>query len=506
MARTLMIPFVLLFLLKAVLAAIFPVFGDEAYYVFWGSHPAGGYYDLPPMIGWWLAPLLRISSHPLWIRIWNLLVPALITFGIYEWLLKSRGRAYAGLTALLFFALPLPFLTVLSFPDVPLMFFCFFSALLFHAGVTTQRSFLSPAIVMSGALFGAAFLSKYFAVFLLPAFSIWAWPIARSRAGVILSFFAGSAPFLFQHILWNERNCRANAVFNLITRQRVSEGSPLETTGVFFLHLILVSLTVTPFLRRPCRSAVGRQEGDPDRFLLLLWLIPTLVFLSTALMGRGQGLHWLLYLTPFFVAWASHHLSVRGLKGSLLFSVFLSTCLGSFFCAAFLAPERVIPPAVRNRYPFEFGVIVGAKDFVNQLKSEVQGSQALLFQSYGLASLVFYEFQRFGEGNEGRGVLVATSGSRFGRAFDFYADWKTLQGKTLSIINPGRVDAAKFRPYFTSLEETRSTFRGAGYFVVTGKDFDARKFWSERVLPELEEFYPREFSGACALKEVFRAD
>ena len=40
---------------RVLLAAWLPMTGDEAYYVTWGRHPALGYYDQPPMTGWWLA-------------------------------------------------------------------------------------------------------------------------------------------------------------------------------------------------------------------------------------------------------------------------------------------------------------------------------------------------------------------------------------------------------------------------------------------------------------------
>ncbi len=504
MARTYLIPFVLLFFLKTVLAAVFPVFGDEAYYVYWGSNPSGGFYDLPPMIGWWLAPLLKVSGHPLWIRMGSLLAPVLISFGIQEWLSKPKGREISSLGALLFFALPLPFLTVLSFPDVPLLFFSFFSALLFHAGVTRQKNFFSPVLMMAGSLFGAAFLSKYFAAFLLPAFILWAWPRSAHRAGAVLSFFAGAAPFLFQHLLWNERNCRANAIFNLVTRQRVFEGSPVETTGFLLLHLALVSFTVLPFLKwRKGRG--GERSSDPQSFFFLLWFVPVLIFLITAVLGRGQGLHWLLFLTPFFSAWAACKLERVRLRRAFLLSAFVAATLASVVSVSFLMPERFVHPEVKQRFPFEFGVITGAPEFVPQIEAQTEGSSALLFQSYGLASLVHYEFLRFGNPGRTPAFGVAMSGSRFGRVFDFTTDWAELEGKTVSIIKTGDPESAKFAPYFRSVKEGRYFFRGAAYSVLTGEGFDARKFWGERVLPELEEFYPSGFAGACRLKEVFRA-
>jgi len=44
------------------LAAAFPITGDEAYFIWWGWMPDWGFYDHPPMIGWWLAGLLTLGS------------------------------------------------------------------------------------------------------------------------------------------------------------------------------------------------------------------------------------------------------------------------------------------------------------------------------------------------------------------------------------------------------------------------------------------------------------
>ena len=40
------------------LAGALPMTGDEAYFIRWGEVPDWGYYDHPPMVGWWLALLV----------------------------------------------------------------------------------------------------------------------------------------------------------------------------------------------------------------------------------------------------------------------------------------------------------------------------------------------------------------------------------------------------------------------------------------------------------------
>ena len=60
-------------LFRLAFAALLPITGDEGYFVLWGDHPAGGYYDHPPMVGWWLAVLLPVSRVE-----WFLRLPAVV--------------------------------------------------------------------------------------------------------------------------------------------------------------------------------------------------------------------------------------------------------------------------------------------------------------------------------------------------------------------------------------------------------------------------------------------
>ena len=63
--------------LRALLSAGLPITGDEAYFAFWGVYPDWGFYDHPPMVGWWLAPLSGLSPGPLVLRLPTLLAPPL---------------------------------------------------------------------------------------------------------------------------------------------------------------------------------------------------------------------------------------------------------------------------------------------------------------------------------------------------------------------------------------------------------------------------------------------
>ena len=55
-------------LLKFAWAAYLPLTGDEVYFHLWARNPGMGYYDHPPMVGWWLSLLLWFGDGFIWTR------------------------------------------------------------------------------------------------------------------------------------------------------------------------------------------------------------------------------------------------------------------------------------------------------------------------------------------------------------------------------------------------------------------------------------------------------
>ena len=83
--RTLLIWLLALAVFRLWFAAVLPLTGDEGYFVFWGEHPAGGYYDHPPMVGWWLTGLLAVSRAEWVLRLPALVLPLILAWGSW-WL------------------------------------------------------------------------------------------------------------------------------------------------------------------------------------------------------------------------------------------------------------------------------------------------------------------------------------------------------------------------------------------------------------------------------------
>ncbi len=502
---------ILLLGLRIALSVLFPVFGDEAYYYYWGAHPAGGFYDLPPMIGWWLSPMVAVSSSPVWVRLPSFLASLAVAVGLFRLIRGDRGAHEARTAACLFFFLPLPFLALIPFPDLPLMVFSFFSAAVFFRGVRDQRRFFSASLAGAGLLWGCAFLSKYFAVFLLPAMLLWGWTRGRHRWGGIVSFALGAVPPVLQHLEWNHGHCWSNFVFNLVVRQKAFEGTVVQTTGMLILHCLLVAapvlLAFLPFAKRPEKGGVSDQtkSADLERYLFLLWAVPLGIFALTALRGRGQGLHWLLFLIPFFAGWSVLRAGERRGLWSLRIAMAMSFLFSSALIGSMAFPREVLGGFFMQRNHSEFVAITSKGAMTASFAGHLAGTKAFFIDNYSLASFFHVEFRNHPDARSLPPVNSWMTGSRFGRAFDWTVRWAELEGQEISFFRYGHGGASDLAPYFDEIVANPMAFEDVNFTVFRGKGFRAREFWLARVKPELESFYPPFLPGKCPIQEPFDA-
>ena len=136
--------FAITLLIKLWLAAYFPMTGDEAFFYQWGVFPDWGYSDHPPMVGWLLYVLNSVSSHPLSLRFFTVMLWSMIALGLVDLLRRispfQEGVAYWLGT--LFLVLPFSLLLNLVTTDTPLIFFIFLSGYCFIRGTMSELSLI----------------------------------------------------------------------------------------------------------------------------------------------------------------------------------------------------------------------------------------------------------------------------------------------------------------------------------------------------------------------------
>jgi 4-amino-4-deoxy-L-arabinose transferase-like glycosyltransferase len=175
-------------LLKIVIAAGFPITGDEAFFYQWGVRPAWGYSDHPPMVGWLLAVLHGISDAPL-----------VLFMAVSAWCyVRANASADRGV----------------------------------------------GWYALAGLFIGLAFLSKYFAVLLGMAYGVHILGWRRERWWALALMFAAALPSIAVNVVFNMTHGWTNVMFNVFNRNEGGRWN-IETPVTY---VAMVAYLLTPWL------------------------------------------------------------------------------------------------------------------------------------------------------------------------------------------------------------------------------------------------------------------
>jgi hypothetical protein len=346
------------------LAAATPITGDEAYFIEWGRHFDWGFYDHPPMIGWWLSLLLLLSDAEWWLRLPVTLQPAVLALGI-GWALPRLwpdvDRERAAWAALLVLLAPVNVWNVFITTDTPLVYFSVFSGL---AWLKAAEEDDARWYFLSGLLLAGAMLSKYFVALLGFAYLVdvalrggwkappdnlgalgsppggrrnaWGGPARFPRAWTGLAIaYACCIPALALMVWWNGGHCWVNYMFNFVTRNE-DAGLSWQTPALYGLTLAYV---LTPPLLWLLLARGGGSLTRGCRTAVTLSLVPFALFAGLSLV-KTIGLHWLLAFVPFALLPMARRLPLATLRG-----------LGLFFVG--FAAVHILAIAVVSRLPLE---------------------------------------------------------------------------------------------------------------------------------------------------------
>src|SRR3981189_40580 len=173
----------------------------------WAKHPAGGYYDHPPMVAFVIRPGTMIAGDTeLGVRLVSILLALPMSWAVFRTasILFGGWRVAATATILLNVTLMAAVGTMIVTPDAPLLVASSFVLFFLAKVLETGRGAWWLAV---GAAVGAALLSKYTALFFGPAILIWLVAVPKLRHWLISPWlYLGGlvALVLFAPvILWN---------------------------------------------------------------------------------------------------------------------------------------------------------------------------------------------------------------------------------------------------------------------------------------------------------------
>jgi 4-amino-4-deoxy-L-arabinose transferase-like glycosyltransferase len=494
---------------RLALAVWLPFTGDEAYYYYWGVHPALAYYDHPPMVGWLMAPVVSLGMSPWWLRMPALLLVFFVAWAVRR-LARSAGRERADLAALCVLLVPPELFNVLTTTDTPLVFFALASVVVMQKAVRLVQAG-GPVVnrwhLVAGALLGAAFLSKYFAVLLGLAWLVHALLAPRAHRawpGVIAAALAALPWALFN--LWgNFEHCWLNILFNVENRHdNVHFSAGLMASYLGCLLYLTSPLILWALLRHALARwrQPGARAGQGDagvRLVAWSFIVPVAVFglVSTV---RSVGLHWPLAFTPLAFALGALCLPAPALRADARYLAALSA-----LHVAALAVMAWLPLETwRSTRLYDGLVLTVAHDEMLAALEPWRGRYAFATDGYSNSVTLGYQARRAHQGEAGDPAsldfLVFGPGSAHGRQQDVFDDWRALDGRDILVLRKTTPPHAEYDPFFRQVDYDSFVVRGVTYYRVLGQGFDYPRYRDTVLAGIRDRFYRRPDwlpAGAC---------
>jgi 4-amino-4-deoxy-L-arabinose transferase-like glycosyltransferase len=454
------------------LAAVVPITGDEAYFIEWGRYPDWGFYDHPPMIGWWLAALLSISDAEWWLRLPQVFQPVLLALAV-RWVwpyLWPDQRDYRDWVALLVLLAPMNVWNVFVTTDTALVYCAVLSGLAWLRATQddSPRWYLVAGVFLAGAV-----LSKYFAALLGFAYLIDALNRRSSRAFAGLAIaYACCLPALGLMAWWNSGHCWTNYLFNFVNRHgKGNTGFNLTTPLLYpaMLFYIFTPPAVWALLRRPLPGT----ERTLDRSVTVLMAVPLLLFALLSLI-KTVGLHWVLAFVPFALMLAARRLTPRGVQKLVVFF------LGFALLHVALALTLLRLPLETWRSLAYYPGIVLTFESRELVERASVGETLLASDGYSNAVTLGY--------HAGRHVPVLGPGSGHARHDDILTDWRVHDGRDITVLRKTAPRDAEYVEWFRSVSIDSFEQRGARFWVVRGQGFDYARY-RDTVLAEARRRY-----------------
>ena len=459
------------------LAAALPITGDEAYFIWWGKIPDWGFYDHPPMIGWWLAVQLLFGESVWWLRLTSVLQPFVLAGAVAFMVPRIWPEADAGgdderrwWAALFTMLAPAAVWNVLITTDTPLIYFSVFSGL---AWLKARRDDDLRWYLLAGVFLAGAVLSKYFVAFLGFAYLIdTLWRPSRKKIAGFLATYACMLPALALMAWWNAGHCWPNFMFNFINRNDdagLSWKTPLLYAGM--MAYLLTPPAIRALVRRS-RTGVSATSVLP---LSLLTFVPLALFGLLSLV-KTIGLHWVLSFLPFAFMLLALKIDRAGLSR-----------VGKFMLG--FASVHIVLVVVVSLLPLETWhktkwydsavLTFEGKRIAQQLKPY---EQDYVFASDGYADAVTQGF------NGGRYFIVFGEASSHARHDDILTDYRALDHRNILILRKSRPQTGEYADYFQSTSVESFTLRGITFYLVLGRDFNYPRY-HDKVLATVRRKY-----------------
>lgn len=470
------------------LSAVLPITGDEAYFIWWGQIPDWGFYDHPPMIGWWLAALLKVSHSEWWLRLPITLQPAVLALAIAAWLLPY-GRNLAWGTASLVLLAPTNLWNVLITTDTALIYFSVAAMLGWLYARRAEAEHRSPwaAYTIAGLGLAGAVLSKYFAVFL--GFAFFADALYRPNRQKMLGLLLVTAltlPGILLMAWWNAGHCWPNVMFNFYNRHNDHNSGWSWHTPLLYAGMMIYLLTPAFFWQyfRHQRILPVINHRREARALAMLGLLPLFLFAAMSLFKK-VGLHWVLSFLPLTLAWLACRLEQWRLRGLVRFNI--GFALLHIIVAVVVATQPLERWEKSGSYP---GLVLTFES--QQLLDHLAPYSKYTWMMDGYSNAVIMGYNTYVRSPDGQPRYFGVFGpaSSHARHDDILTDFRALDGGDIAILRKSAPNLEhEYAPYFIEVTLQQFDIRGATFYLVLGRGFNFAAYRDEVLAPIRTNYY-----------------
>lgn len=477
--------------LKIALLWLVPLTGDEAYFIVWGQELSLGYYDHPPAVGWVLYLLSGIADNLVVYRSFAFFAAIVIAYLLYKTLRlhPKIPQTTAFYVAMAFLVSPISLMFVVTANDTVLVFFSVLG-FFYYAKTLAQPTVVNA--LLAGLFLGMAFLSKYFAVFMLLGLFVYSliyikqygWKLITLMVLVVLLFIA-------ENLYFNATHCWNNILFNFFSRTTQSAFEMGNVLSYIAMVIALLSPLGFYYLLQQARSQQSTTLVPVMRQVLFA-SVPLLLILLLVSFTNPVGLHWpLLAVTLLYVLYAL--LPQQKLEALYLFNGYSSVVIGIVLLIALSFVDQLIPASQKHHVAV----------YTQPEKVCAQLPKSTFFTlGYSSQSALSYHCQN-------DDIHVFMSVSKYGREDDKKTDFNALAGQDLKLFVTHQKDIKQMAPFFDNLAvETLKISDGVNYYLVEGKHFNYEPY-REKILKVVNdnfytapEWFP-EFSTRCGFKQKY---
>ncbi|MFA5233743.1 MAG: glycosyltransferase family 39 protein [Sulfurimonas sp.] len=475
-----------IFAFKIILLTLLPLTGDEAYFIKWADNLSMGYYDHPPMVGWLIHLMNYMSDSHIFFRLFAVATTFVAAFVIYKIALLYRiEKSKALLTSFVFLASPVDLLLMLMTNDVALLFFGSFGTL-FLLYSFEKKEWLRYSL-LAGLFLGSAFLSKYFAVFLMLSlliFSFYMYKLKAIKNVLIVSVVVSL--FIAQNLYFNYNSCWNNIIFNFFARTEESSYNIGTLLGYFGLILYILTPWGAYFLFK------ARFERTALYKLLLSILgVAFFIFFVVSLKNK-IGLHWFLLFTPYIFLLFSF------LDEKNLAKLFKYNAIFTFVHIAIFTTILLLPTSLLSGHKKYSDVVMYTQPKTICAELERFDDERIFTSSYSTASLLSHYCKR--------DVTVLFNNSKYGRIDDKLLDVRALENKEITIFNKRPINEELLESICSSYMLENFEAGGATFYTAKCSGFEYDEYKKRYLDYQNEKFYNIPswlLVGKCYFKERY---